>query len=141
MKTNTYRDPKHPWNHFKSMEDAFKKILTGMSNENLDKHWELIPPDDRLEVVPTWDNNSRKEKIHILMLHWERNYREQFEAINGFPLDETQDPKKFKAHFKRFRRQVKWRLFLGRIVIFFEWINPFKKRQPKQAEVITFPKG
>lgn len=122
MKKVTHRDNRHPWNHFKEMKGQFHRICTKLNNKEVERYLGQIPPDARPDTLP----KGRAARIELLEAEWERNYRERFLAINGFPLEDTLDKRKFKRHFRRFRRKTKLRVFIGRIIIFIQRL--FSKR-------------
>ena len=126
MKTTTHRDTRHPWNYFKAMEMKFKKILTSKSNENLDALLVIISED--IDI-------PRPKKIEVLMEAWAETYKEKFERMHHYPLEDTLDEKKFKKHFRKFRRTTKWLLFTNKVRLFFNKINPFKKNKKPQPEL------
>jgi hypothetical protein len=129
MSTRTVRNPRHPWTYFKAMEEKMKKLLTSKSNENLDK---LLKQAGREPV------ELRKDKIRVLMEQWEHNYRAEFERLHGFPLDDTLDAKKFRKHFRTFKRQTKRQIFFHQLRLLASTIVSTLKR-PFMKKEITHP--
>lgn len=73
-------------------------------------------------------HNGRNNKIDALIIEWEANYRERFENMHGYPLEDTKNPRLFKKHFKRFKRRMKRQEHLLAIKRF---INRFKFKKQK----------
>lgn len=133
MKKLTVRNPRHPWVYFKVQENRMKKMLTTKSSENLDKLLCQIGKQD--------PNLARKDKIRVLMEQWEHNYRAEFERLHGFPLDDTLDPKKFRKHFRTFRRQTRRQIFFHRLRLLWSAIvstikSPFMKKEITHPELL-----
>jgi Ca2+-binding EF-hand superfamily protein len=132
MSKTTIRDPRHPWNYFKAMEEKMKKILTTKSTENLDV---------LLKQIGKPTEAPRHEKIDTLMERWSEVYYDEFLRMHGYPLEDTKDHKKFRKHFRRFKRRTQWQIFVYRMTLLPSILinlikKPFMKKDYTHQELL-----
>lgn len=97
-KKHTIRPADNPWNDFTNTCEQFKGQLSSMSHQQLDG----LLAQAGLDIPPNY-----KDKIAFLMKEFEFNYKEVFKQRNGFPLEDTRDPKKLTRHFKKNCKQMR----------------------------------